>query len=91
MSPSRKRAAVVELRTKFGVSERRAFTVVDQPRSSQRLEAKPRTDEAPLVKRMLQLARAQPRYGYRRSGWLLREGEGVRGCLECFACGSGRG
>ena len=42
--------------------------MVDQPRSSQRFEAKPRTDEAPLVKRMLQLARAKPRYGYRRIG-----------------------
>ena len=81
MSPSRKRAAVVELRTKFGVSERRACTVVDQPRSSQRFEAKPRTDEAPLVKRMLQLARAKPRYGYRRIGWLLRE-EGWRAGLS---------
>jgi len=71
VSPSRKRAAVVELRTKFGVSERRACTVVDQPRSSQRFKAKPRTDEAPLVKRMLQLARARPRFGYRRIGGLL--------------------
>jgi transposase InsO family protein len=46
--------------------------VVGQPRSSQRFEGKPRTDEAPLVKRMLQLSRAKPRYGYRRIGWLLR-------------------
>jgi hypothetical protein len=53
---------------KFRVSERRACTVVDQPRSSQRFEAKPRTEEAPLVKRILQLARAKPRYGYRRIG-----------------------
>ena len=66
---------------KFGISERRACTVVDQPRSSQRFEAKPRTDEAPLVKRMLQFARAQPRYGYRRIGWLLRE-EGWRAGLS---------
>jgi len=55
--------------------------VVDQPRSSQRFKAKPRTDEAPLVKRMLQLARARPRYGYRRIGWLLRE-EGWRAGLS---------
>ena len=55
--------------------------MVDQPRSSQRFEAKPRTDEAPLVKRMLQLARAKPRYGYRRIGWLLRE-EGWRAGLS---------
>lgn len=46
--------------------------MVGQPRSSQRFEGKPRTDEAPLVKRMLQLSRAKPRYGYRRIGWLLR-------------------
>ena len=42
--------------------------MVDQPRSSQRFKAKPRTDEATLVKRMLQLARARPRFGYRRIG-----------------------
>ena len=66
---------------KFGVSERRACTVVDQPRSRQRFEAKPRTDEAPLVKRMLQLGRAKPRYGHRRIGWLLRE-EGWRAGLS---------
>ena len=71
MSPSRKRAAVTELRTKFGISERRACKAIDQPRSSQRFKAKPRSDEAPLVKRMLQLARARPRFGYRRIGGLL--------------------
>jgi putative transposase len=58
---------------KFGVCERRACTVVDQPRSSSRFEAKPRTDETPLLKRILPLATAKPRYGYRRIGWLLRE------------------
>ena len=62
----------MELQREFHVSERRACKVVGQPRSSQRFERKPRTDEAPLVKRMLQLSRAKPRYGYRRIGWLLR-------------------
>jgi putative transposase len=71
VSPSRKRAAVVELRTKFGISERRACKAIDQPRSSQRFKAKPSSDEAPLVMRMLQLARARPRFGYRRIGSLL--------------------
>ena len=66
MSSFRKRAAVVELRTKFGISERRDCKAIDQPRSGQRLKAKPRTDEAPLVRRMLQLARSRPRFGYRR-------------------------
>ncbi len=63
----------MELQRKFQVSERRACKVIGQPRSSQRFESKPRSDEAPLVKRMLQMARARPRYGYRRIGWLLRD------------------
>ena len=62
---------MTELQTKFGISERRACKAIDQPRSSQRFKAKPRTDEAPLVKRMLQLARARPRSGYRTIGGLL--------------------
>jgi len=64
--------------------QRRACTVVDQPRSSQRFEAKPRTDEVPLVKRMLQLERSKPRYGYRRIGWLLREEGGRAGLSRVF-------
>jgi putative transposase len=62
---------VTELQSKFGISGRRACKAIDQPRCSQRFKAKPRTDEAPLVKRMLQLARARPRFGYRRIGGLL--------------------
>ncbi len=58
--------------------------MVDQPRSSQRFDAKPRTDEAALVKRMLQLARAKPRYGYRWIGWLLREEEWRAGLSRVF-------
>lgn len=73
VGPSRRRAAALELQRKFQVSERRACKVIGQPRSSQRFESKPRSDEAPLVKRMLQLARSRPRYGYRRIGWLLQD------------------
>ncbi len=65
MSPSRKRTAICELREKFAVSERRACKVLNQPRSCQRYEMKPRTDEAALLKRILELAREHPRYGYR--------------------------
>ena len=65
------------LRRKFGVSERRACKVVGQPRSSQRFKGKPREDEGSLVKRMLELARSLPRFGYRRIGRLLRR-EGWR-------------
>jgi transposase InsO family protein len=56
---------VVKLQEEFMVSERRACRVLDQPRASQRYRSQPRTDEAGLVKRMLELVRAHPRYGYR--------------------------
>jgi transposase InsO family protein len=77
VSPSRKREAVGELRDQFKTSERRACRVLSQPRSSQRRKAKPRGDEAALVKRMLELVRMRPRFGYRRIAALLRE-EGFR-------------
>lgn len=44
-----------------------------QPRSTQRYQPQPRGDEAGLVRRMLQLARRRPRWGYRRVAWLLRQ------------------
>jgi putative transposase len=65
VSPSRKRIAAETLREEFSVSERRACEVVDQPRSSQRYEAKVRDDEPRLVTRILELVRRYPRYGYR--------------------------
>lgn len=75
MSPSRKRAAVEELQNSFDVSERRACSVVDQPRSTQRYECRRRDDEQPLVHRMVELARRQPRHGYRMiTGALRAEG-----------------
>lgn len=77
MSPSRKRAAVEQLRQEFEISERRACELVDQPRSSQRYEAKPRDDEMALVQRMRELAGQRPRFGYRRIAVLLRR-EGWR-------------
>jgi len=63
---------VQQIQKEFKVSERRACEVVDQPRSTQRYEAQPRDDEAGLTKRMLQLAKERPRFGYRRIGCLLR-------------------
>jgi transposase InsO family protein len=47
--------------------------VLDQPRSSQRYQATPRSDEGPLAKRMVELARERPRFGYRRIAWRLRQ------------------
>lgn len=73
MSPARKREAVVKLRDQFAMSERRACRVLSQPRSSQRRRSKPRDDERALVKRMLELVRQRPRFGYRRIAALLRK------------------
>lgn len=60
------------LRREFGISERRACVVLEQPRSSQRYVSHPREDEEPLVKRMRALAGERPRFGYRRIASLLR-------------------
>ena len=65
--------AVERLETEFDISERRACLAVDQPRSSQRYEAKVPGDEAALVKRMLELACEHPRYGYRLITAKLRQ------------------
>ena len=62
----------MKLQEKFTVSERRACRVIGQPRSCQRYVVKPRDDESALVKRMLQLVRQRPRFGYRRIAALLR-------------------
>ena len=77
MSPARKREAVTKLVDQLGMSERRACGILNQPRSSQRRRTKPRDDEPALVKRMVELARERPRFGYRRIAALLR-GEGFR-------------
>ncbi len=61
-----------DLQQSFDVSERRACEVVDQPRSTQRYDSSPRDDEASLARRMLQLVKQRPRFGYRRIGQLLR-------------------
>jgi putative transposase len=63
----------VKLQEQFTVSERRACQVTGQPRTSQRYQAKPRDDERALVKRMLELVRQRPRFGYRRIAALLRK------------------
>jgi transposase InsO family protein len=65
--------AVEQLQAEFNVSERRACEVLDQPRSSQRYQAKARDDEEALVKQMLELVRAHPRYGYRMITAKLRQ------------------
>jgi putative transposase len=73
VSPSRKRTATDDLQEQFSVSERRACEVLDQPRSTQRYESKPRDDESALSKQMLEVVRRRPRWGYRRVAWQLRQ------------------
>lgn len=77
MSPSQKRAAACGLQQEFPVSERRACVVLGQPRSTQRYQGQPRTDETALCRRLRELVRERPRFGYRRLHRLLR-GEGWR-------------
>lgn len=57
----------------LGVSERRACRVLGQPRATQRHQAEPRSDEAPLTAAIVQLATQYGRYGYRRITALLRQ------------------
>jgi putative transposase len=54
------------------VSERRACAVLNQPRSSQRYQGAARTDEAALCRRLREIVRKRPRFGYRRLTAVLR-------------------
>ena len=54
------------MRECFRVSERRACRVLNQPRATQRYAPIERDDEAPLTRRIIELAAAFGRYGYRR-------------------------
>jgi transposase InsO family protein len=55
------------------VSERRACKVLEQPRSTQRYQAKIKDDERAIVAAMHRLVRQRPRFGYRRVHRLLVE------------------
>jgi putative transposase len=59
------------------VSQRRACRLLGQPRATQRLKPADRTAGEELVKRVLELVRRHPRYGYRRI-WALLRAEGFR-------------
>jgi hypothetical protein len=75
VSPARRRDAVSYLVRKHGVSERRACSVCDQHRSTQRYRPIPAELELKIAKRMNELAARHPRYGYRRI-WALLRSEG---------------
>ncbi|MFH1748560.1 MAG: IS3 family transposase [Planctomycetota bacterium] len=75
LSPPRRRQAVASVRRQLGVSERRACRVLGHPRSTHRHRDVVPDDEPRLVDRIITLATAYGRYGYRRITGLLR-GEG---------------
>lgn len=72
MSPSHKRAAAEDVQGRFAVSERRACAVLEQPRGTQRYRGRPRTDEPALCRRLREIVRRRPRFGYRRLTAVLR-------------------
>jgi transposase InsO family protein len=63
---------VSSLRGRFGVSERKAWRLTSQHRSSRRYRRRLLPEEALLRERLQLLARRHPRYGYRRIHALLR-------------------
>jgi putative transposase len=64
---------VVVLVDRFGVSERRACRVVGQHRSTQRLGCRPRPgEEDKLRRRLREIARAHPRWGWKTAHSILR-------------------
>jgi len=71
-SPAKRREAVDRVVSELSVSERRACQVLSQPRSVHRREPIWRDDEDELTKRIIVLASAYGRYGYRRITALLR-------------------
>jgi putative transposase len=74
VTPDAKRDAVAHAREKFGLSERRACSLIGVARRVVRYEPT-RPDDAGLRVRLRELAGERRRFGYRRLGYLLaREG-----------------
>ena len=72
-TPNRKRCAVKVLRDRFGVSERRACTVVGLHRSTMRLTPPPITaEEAELRAWLRRFSTDRPRWGWRRAAKMAR-------------------
>ena len=79
ISPTHRRQAVARVkRQRPQVSERRACSVIGQARSTQRYTLKRPEKDKPVAKRMVELARQRPRFGYRRIARLLRREDGFR-------------
>ena len=63
---------MTHIEEQFEVSQRRACSIVGQPRSTQRLPKPDTNKEDELIKRIDTFVRENPRYGYRRITDLLR-------------------
>jgi putative transposase len=63
VSPSRRRAAVLMLQDRFGLSERRACRYVGQHCSTQRREPCVAADDGALRGRLREISRERPRWG----------------------------
>jgi putative transposase len=72
VSPAGKRRAVEHLREERRYAERNACRLVEQPRSTQRYEARIDYKERQIRKRLHELAKKHPGSGYRRMTRLLR-------------------
>ncbi|MGB1225690.1 MAG: IS3 family transposase [Mycobacterium sp.] len=73
LTPNRKRSAVTTLRDRFGVSERRACTVVGIHRSTMRLTPRPiSSEEAELRAWLRRFSTDRPRWGWRRAAKVAR-------------------
>ena len=74
VTPNARRQAVRSLCDDFGVSQRRACRVVDQPRSTQRLVPPIPSDEELALRAFLRdFSRRRPRWGWRRAATAARK------------------
>jgi len=78
LSPSRKRKIIIQVQDRFGVSQRRACTVLSQARKTQQRVPHITDEEERLVGRIIELATQYGRYGYRRITALLNNKMGWR-------------
>ena len=74
MKPAARRAAVVKVMERHGLSQRRACELVGLDRSTLRYRYR-RPEDTAIRERLRELAAERRRFGYRRLGWMLaREG-----------------
>src|SRR3974390_6760 len=76
VTPAARRAAIAHARESFGLSERRACSIVGVARRLVRYRHR-RPDDAAIRLRMREMAMGRRRFGYRRLGILLAR-EGIR-------------